>query len=76
MKKALLLSLFAASVLAAGCETTQTNTAADKSDADVVTGSRIPRKGGGSDGAVGTVGGDTYKQDQIGGSGSAGMKGS
>jgi hypothetical protein len=76
MKKALLLSLFAASVLAAGCETTQTNTAADKSDADVITGSRIPRKGGGSDGAVGTMGGDAYKQGQIERSGSTGMKGS
>ena len=75
MKKALLLSLFAASVLAAGCETTQTNTAAAKDDGEVITGSRIPRKGGGSDGAVGTVGGEAYKQGQIERSGSSGMKG-
>jgi hypothetical protein len=75
MKKALvLLSLFAASVLAAGCETTQTNTTAEKAEGEVITGSRIPRKGG-SDGAVGTMGGEAYKQGQIERAGSAGMKG-
>ena len=74
MKKALLLSLFAASVLAAGCETTQTNTAASKAEGDVITGSRIPRRGG-SDGAAGTMGGETYKQGQIERSGGTGMKG-
>jgi hypothetical protein len=76
MKKALLLlTLFAASVLSAGCETPQTNTAAAKEDADVITGSRIPRRGGGSDGSVGTMGGDAYKQGQIERSGGTGMKG-
>ena len=75
MKKALLLTLFAATVFSAGCETTQTNTAASKAEGDVITGSRIPRKGGGSDGAVGTVGGETYKQGQIERSGNGGMKG-
>lgn len=74
MKKALLLGLYAATVLAAGCETTQTNTAADKSDGEVITGSRIPRKGGGSDGAVGTLGRDAYKTGQVERSGS-GMPG-
>ena len=76
MKKALLLGLYAATVLAAGCETTQTNTAADKSDAEVITGSRLPRKGGGSDGAVGTTGREGYKAGQIERSGGTGMKGS
>jgi hypothetical protein len=80
MKRALLLGLCAATVLAAGCETTQTNTAAarsdPKSDAEVITGSRIPRKGGGSDGAVGSMGGDAYKSGQIERSGGTGMKGS
>ena len=61
MKKALLLGLYAATVLAAGCETTQTNTAADKSDAEVTTGSRIPRK----DGAVGTKWRDAYQTGRI-----------
>jgi hypothetical protein len=75
MKKALLLlTLFAASVFSAGCETAPTNTAASKEDADVITGSRIPRRGG-SDGAVGTMGGDAYKQGQIERSGGTGMKG-
>jgi len=63
MKKALLLGLYAATVLAAGCETTQTNTAADKSDGEVITGSRIPRKGGSSD-AVSTQGAGDYKRDK------------
>ena len=75
MKKAfLLLTLFATCLFSAGCETTQTNTAAAKSEGEVITGSRIPRKGG-SDGAVGTVGGDAYKQGQIERSGNGGMKG-
>jgi len=66
MKKVLLLSVFAASVLAAGCETTQTSAAAAKGDeGDVMTGSRIPRKGGSSDGAVQTTGREGYKQGQI-----------
>ena len=77
MKKAMLIALCAASVLAVGCQTTQTAAAgAEKSDGDVITGSRIPRKGGGSDGAVGTMGGDAYKQGQMERSGSGGMKGS
>ena len=75
MKKAMLLTLFAASVLSTGCETTPTNNAASKAEGEVITGSRIPRKGGGSDGAVGTMGGEAYKQGQIERSGSAGMKG-
>ncbi len=74
MKKALILSMFAASVVVAGCETPQTNAAAQKAEGDVITGSRIPRKGG-SDGAVGTVGGEAYKQGQIERSGNTGMKG-
>jgi len=64
MKKVLLLSVFAASVLAAGCETTQTSAAAAKGDeGDVITGSRIPRKGGSSD-AVSTQGAGDYKRDK------------
>ena len=77
MKRALLLGLYAATVLvAAGCETTQTNTAADRSEGEVITGSRIPRKGGGSDAAVNSMGRDAYKSGQIERSGSGGMKGS
>jgi hypothetical protein len=77
MKKTLLLGLYVATVLVAGCETTPTTSApADKSDAEVITGSRIPRKGGGSDGAVGSMGGDAYKSGQIERSGGTGMKGS
>jgi hypothetical protein len=75
IKKALFLGLFAACALTTGCETTQTNTAATKDEGEVITGSRIPRKGGGSDGAVGTVGGEAYKQGQIERSGNTGMKG-
>ncbi len=75
MKKALLLGLLAASVLTVGCESTPTNTTTGKDDGDVVTGSRIPRKGGGGSDAVGTMGGEAYKQGQIERSGSGGMKG-
>lgn len=73
MKNALLLSLLAASILATGCETPKTNTAADKAEGEVITGSRLPRKGGSAD-AVGTSSGEAYKRDQIEG-GSTGMKG-
>ena len=74
MKKALLLSLLAASVLTAGCGTTQAPGPGDKAEGDVITGSRIPRKGG-SDAAVGTVGGEAYKSGQIERQGNGGMKG-
>ena len=71
MKKALIFALYAASVLVAGCETTQTATAAaDKNEGDVITGSRIPRKGGSGAESVGTMGQDGYKQGQIERSGS------
>jgi hypothetical protein len=68
MKKAL-LALFAVSVVAtvSGCGTTSQagSASADKGgDAEVITGSRIPRKGGGSDGAVSTQGGGDYKRDK------------
>ena len=68
MKKAL-LALFAVSVVAtvSGCGTTSQagSASADKGgDAEVITGSRIPRKGGGSDGAVSTQGGGDYKWDK------------
>lgn len=66
MKKAL-FALLAVSVVAtvSGCgTTTQTSSAsADKGDGEVITGSRIPRKGG-SDGAVSTQGGGDYKRDK------------
>ena len=69
MKKALLLVLIAGSVLAAGCESTPANnTTARKDEGDVITGSRIPRKDGGSSGSVGTMGQDAYKQDRGAGS--------
>ena len=68
MNKAL-LALFAVSVVAtvSGCGTTSqaSSASADKGgDAEVITGSRIPRKGGGSDGAVSTQGGGDYKRDK------------
>ena len=68
MKKAL-IALFAVSVVAtvSGCGTTSqaSSASADKGgDAEVITGSRIPRKGGGSDGAVSTQGGGDYKRDK------------
>ncbi len=75
MKKAFLLGLLAASVLAAGCESTPANTTSGTDDGDVVTGSRIPRKGGSSSDAVGTMGGEAYKRGQLERSGSGGMKG-
>lgn len=66
MKK-VLFALFAVSVVAtvSGCGTTSqaSTAAADKGDGEVITGSRIPRKGGSSD-AVGTVGGGDYKRDK------------
>ena len=69
MKKAL-LALFAVSVVAtvSGCAATSqaSSASADKGGdgAEVITGSRIPRKGGGSDGAVSTQGGGDYKRDK------------
>ena len=65
MKKVLLFALYAASVLVAGCETTpqQATAAADRSEGEVITGSRIPRKGGSSD-AVSTQGAGDYKRDK------------
>ena len=78
MKKALLLTLLAASGLVAGCATPQSPApgpgAAAKTDADVITGSRIPRRGGSSE-AVGTMGGEAYKSGQIERSGTGGMVG-
>ena len=67
MKKAL-LALFAVSVVAtvSGCATpNQASTAsADKGDGgEVITGSRIPRRGGSSD-AVSTQGAGDYKRDK------------
>ena len=66
MKKAL-LALFAVSVAAtvSGCATpNQASTAsADKGEGEVITGSRIPRKGGSSD-AVSTQGAGDYKRDK------------
>jgi hypothetical protein len=66
MKKAL-LALFAVSVAAtvSGCATpSQASTAsADKGEGEVITGSRIPRKGGSSD-AVSTQGAGDYKRDK------------
>ena len=67
MKKALIFALYAASVLVAGCETTNqqaTASAADKNEGDVITGSRIPRKAGSGAESVGTMSGDAYKQDR------------
>lgn len=64
MKKALLLTLLAASVLAAGCESVPTNTSVGKDEGEVITGSRIPRKDGGGSGSVGTMGQDAYKQER------------
>ena len=68
MKKAL-LSLFAVSVFAAvaGCETPQTNAAGAKGaepEGEVITGSRIPRKGGTGADAVTRGSGADYKQGQ------------
>jgi hypothetical protein len=67
MKKAL-LSLFAASVFAtvAGCEATpQTNNAGVKDqEGEVITGSRIPRKGGSGADAVTRGSGADYKAGQ------------
>jgi hypothetical protein len=66
MKKAL-LALFAVSVVAtvSGCGTTNqaTSASADKGEGEVITGSRIPRKGGSSD-AVSTQGAGDYKRDK------------
>ena len=67
MKKAL-LSLFAVSLLAAlaACETTpQTNNAAKaEPEGEVITGSRIPRKGGSGADAVTRGSGADYKSGQ------------
>jgi hypothetical protein len=76
MKTVLLVSLFAASVLVTGCETTQTNTTtAERNEGEVITGSRLPRKGGGSDGAVQGSSGEAYKSGQIERQGNGGMRG-
>jgi hypothetical protein len=65
MKKALLLGVLAASILSSGCDSIPTkDTTAPKDEGDVITGSRIPRKDGGSSGSVGTMGQDAYKQDR------------
>jgi hypothetical protein len=66
MKKAL-LSLFAVPVFAAvaGCETPQANNAGVKDqEGEVITGSRIPRKGGTGADAVTRGSGADYKQGQ------------
>jgi hypothetical protein len=76
MKKAILLTVFATSVLSAGCETTSTNTtSADRQEGETTIGSRIPRRAGSFDGAVGSMGRDTYKPGQLERSGSGGMQG-
>lgn len=67
MKKAL-LSLFAASVLAtvAGCEATPqaSNAGVKDQEGEVITGSRIPRKGGSGADAVTRGSGADYKAGQ------------
>jgi hypothetical protein len=67
MKKAL-FALLAVSVVAtvSGCASTNqaSSASADKNEGEVITGSRIPRKGGGSDAAVSTQGGGDYKRDK------------
>ena len=74
MKRTLLVVLSLPSLLAA-CAAPQATGAADKSDAEVITGSRIPRKGGGGSDSVGSMGGDAYRQGQIERSGTGGMPG-
>ena len=75
MKKVLFVAVYAASVLVAGCETTQSTAANDQREGEVITGSRIPHRGGSGSESVGTMGGDAYKQGQIDRSGNGGMRG-
>ena len=78
MMKKVFFSLFAASMLAtvAGCETTQANTAGVKDqEGEVITGSRIPRKGGGGAEAVQRGSGADYKAGQMERSSSGAMRG-
>jgi hypothetical protein len=75
MKKVLFFAIYAASVLVAGCQTTQNTASADQREGDVITGSRIPRRAGSGAESVGTMGGDAYKQGQIERSGSGGVRG-
>ena len=75
MKKVLLIALSLPSLLAA-CAVPQATGPADKNDGEVITGSRIPRKGGGSSDAVGSMGSGDYRQGQIERQGNGGMRGS
>ena len=77
MKK-VLFPLFAASLFAllAGCETTQANTAGAKEpEGEIITGSRLPRKGGSGADSVQRGSGADYKQGQIERSSSGAMRG-
>ena len=75
MKKALLVALSIPTLLAA-CTGPIASGPADKNDNEVMTGSRIPRKGGGSSDAVGSMGGGDYRSGQMERQGSGGMRGS
>ena len=61
MKKNLLLSLLAASFLAAGCATADATTATDRAEGDVLTGSRIPRKNADNPSGTKVIDGRAYE---------------
>lgn len=71
MKKALLVVSSLPALLIA-CSTPEGRGPVIKDDGEVITGSRIPRKGGGSSYSVGTMGGGDYRQGGIDRQGSGG----
>lgn len=74
--KRVLLAILSLPALLAACAVQQAAGPADKGDGEVITGSRIPRKGGAGADSVGTMGGGEYRQGQMERSGSGAMKGS
>ena len=65
MNKKLVFSLLAASFLATGCATPEATTAGERAEGDVITGSRIPRKGAENPSGVKVIEGGEYQRGQM-----------
>ena len=65
MNTKLVFCLLAASFLAAGCATPEATTAGERAEGDVITGSRIPRKGSENPSNVKVIEGGEYQRGQM-----------
>jgi hypothetical protein len=65
MNTRLVFSLLAASFLAAGCATPEATTTGERAEADVITGSRIPRKGAENPSGVKVIEGAEAQRGQM-----------